>query len=108
MYRLLKIAGGKEEQILYGAGDLYVTVFGGRTRKIGTLLGRGLTYVQAADELRGVTLESVAITKVVIEALKKMEQKGKTDIGQFPLLMHIYGMITGKTTVNVPWRLFEE
>lgn len=108
MYRLLKITGGKEEQILYGAGDLYVTVFGGRTRKIGTLLGRGLTYAQAADELSGVTLESVAITKVVIEALKKMEQAGKTDIGQFPLLMHIYDMIAGKTTVNVPWRLFEE
>lgn len=108
MYRLLKIAGGKEEQILYGAGDLYVTVFGGRTRKIGTLLGRGLTYEQAADELRGVTLESVAITKVVIEALKKLDSAGKAEIGQFPLLMHIYDMITGKATVDVPWQKFEE
>ena len=108
MYRLLKIAGGKEEQILYGAGDLYVTVFGGRTRKIGTLLGRGLTFEQALDELRGVTLESVAITKVVIEALMKMEEAGKVDIRQFPLLMHIYDMITDKTTVNVPWKCFEE
>lgn len=108
MYRLLKIAGGEEEQILYGAGDLYVTVFGGRTRKIGTLLGRGLTYSQAAEELRGVTLESVAITRVVIEALKKMEQDGKADIKQFPLLTHIYDIITGKTTVDVPWRMFEE
>ncbi len=108
MYRLLKIAGGNEEQILYGAGDLYVTVFGGRTRKIGTLLGRGLTYAQAADELCGVTLESVAITKVVIKALKKLEKSGKADLTQFPLLAHIYDMITGKTTVNIPWRLFEE
>lgn len=108
MYRLLKIAGGEEEQILYGAGDLYVTVFGGRTRKIGTLLGRGLTYTQAAEELRGVTLESVAITRVVIEALKKMEQDGKADIKQFPLLTHIYDIITNKTTVDVPWRMFEE
>lgn len=55
-----------------------------------------------------VTLESVAITKVVIEALKKLEKSGKADLTQFPLLAHIYDMITGKITVNIPWRLFEE
>lgn len=104
MYRLLKIAGGREEQILYGAGDLYVTVFGGRTRMIGTLLGRGMTFTQAREELKGVTLESVAITQVVIEALKR----SNADIGQFPLLNHIYSMITEGVTVNVPWEAFEE
>lgn len=104
IYRLLKITGGKEEQILYGAGDLYVTVFGGRTRMIGTLLGRGMTFQQAREELSGVTLESVAITQVVIEALRRRN----VDLRQFPLLMHIYDMITEGVTVNVPWLSFEE
>lgn len=44
MRRLLEITGGNADKIIYGTGDLYVTVFGGRTRKIGTLLGRGLTF----------------------------------------------------------------
>ena len=37
MKQLLTLVGGGEENIIYGAGDLYVTIFGGRTRKIGTL-----------------------------------------------------------------------
>lgn len=102
--RLLEICGGNPEQIIYGTGDLYVTVFGGRTRRIGTLLGRGLTYKQAAEELSGVTLESVAITKVVIEALKK----NGAGIEKFPLLNHIYSMIMDGITVNIPWNKFEE
>ncbi len=102
--RLLKIAGGKDDAVLYAAGDLYVTVFGGRTRKIGTLLGRGKTYQEAIEILSGVTLESVAITKVVIEALK---DSGKA-LDKFPLLSHIYDMITTGITVNVPWDKFEE
>lgn len=102
--RLLKLVGAGDDKILYGTGDLYVTVFGGRTRMIGTLLGRGMTFTQAREELKGVTLESVAITKVVIEALKKQ------GIGtyRFPLLNHIYSMITENVTVNIPWKSFEE
>nr|WP_305133432.1 hypothetical protein [uncultured Acetatifactor sp.] len=104
MGRLLEMAGGDSRQILYGTGDLYVTVFGGRTRKIGTLLGRGLTYPEAREELSGVTLESVAVTKVVIEALKCRN----ADMGQYPLLYHIYQMLTENMTVDVPWQAFEE
>ena len=101
---LLKLVGAGDDKILYGTGDLYVTVFGGRTRMIGTLLGRGMTFTQAREKLKGVTLESVAITKVVIEALKKQS------IGpdRFPLLNHIYSMITENVTVNIPWKFFEE
>lgn len=102
MRRLLEITGGDADKIIYGAGDLYVTVFGGRTRKIGTLLGCGLTFEQALEELSGVTLESVAITTTVIDALKKQN----ADISQFPLLQHIYELINYGRTVDVPWQLF--
>lgn len=103
MYRLIQMVGGEKEQILFGAGDLYVTVFGGRTRMIGTLLGRGMTYKEAREELSGVTLESIAITQVVIEALIRQG----IDLSAFPLLNHIYDMITKGITVDVPWEKFE-
>ena len=65
MARLLKLLGGRDESLVYAAGDLYVTIFGGRTRKLGTLLGRGLSFARAMEELAGITLESVAITSTV-------------------------------------------
>lgn len=102
MNKLIQLLRGDQEQIFYGAGDLYVTVFGGRTRKIGTLLGRGMTFEEARAELKGVTLESVAITQLVIEALEK---KG-IDTNQFPLLKHIYNMIKENMTVDIPWNKF--
>ncbi len=101
--RLLSNCGGGADMILYSAGDLYVTVFGGRTRRIGTLLGRGLTYNEAKEILSGVTLESVAITTLVIEALKKQG----LSLDMFPLLSHIYDMIEKGVTVNIPWQKFE-
>ena len=101
---LLRIAGGCANEILYNAGDLYVTVFGGRTRKIGAYLGRGMTFTQAREKLKGVTLESVAIAQVVVDALK---QRGE-NLSKFPLLCHIYDMITKNITVNVPWKRFEK
>ena len=105
---ILEITGGHADKIVYGAGDLYVTVFGGRTRRIGTLLGRGLTYNEAAEILKGVTLESVAITQVVIEAIRKLEAKNKAKLEDFPLLLHIYDIITKEETVNIPWKQFCE
>lgn len=104
MYRLLKLLGGSAEELVYGAGDLYVTVFGGRTRKIGTLLGRGMPFSQAREILQGVTLESVAIARTVVTALK---QRGIAR-EEFPLLYHIYDMVSDGATVNVPWKSFEE
>ncbi len=100
---LLENCGGGSDMILYSAGDLYVTVFGGRTRKIGTLLGRGLLYCEAREILSGVTLESVAITKLVIEALKKQG----VNLSKFPLLSHICDMIENDITVQIPWESFE-
>ena len=52
MRGLLKLSGGGDDNIAWGAGDLYVTVFGGRSRMIGTLLGRGLS-VRRGDAVAG-------------------------------------------------------
>ena len=106
MRRLIKLAGGKEDNISWAAGDLFVTVFGGRTRKIGILLGRGLSYDQAMAELSGITLESVVITKRMANALRARIKNGMLDESDFPLILHIDDVITKGREVNIPWEKF--
>ena len=105
--RLLKLLGGKDESLVYAAGDLYVTIFGGRTRKLGTLLGRGLPFARAMDELAGITLESVAITSTVARVVRKRAAGGKATLSDFPLLIHLDDIINHGAKVAVPWERFE-
>ena len=107
MRRILAVSGGLDENIIYGAGDLYVTIFGGRTRLIGTLLGRGLSFDKAMEELEGVTLESIVIAKRTAAAIKIMIARDKVKAGDFPLLLHIDDIISNGTPVNIPWDKFE-
>lgn len=107
MRSLLQIVGGEDDNIVYGAGDLYVTVFGGRTRKIGTLLGRGLSFDQAMEQLQGVTLESIVIATRTARAVKRLAELGKVDESKFPLLMHVDEIINQGKEVNIPWKSFE-
>lgn len=108
MIALLDIVGGGPENIKYGAGDLYVTVFGGRTRKIGTLLGRGMTFEQAMEELAGVTLESIVIATRTARAVRALAAAGKVNPDDFPLLMHVDDIINHGAAVNIPWKAFED
>ncbi len=105
--KLIKMIGGKEESVVFFAGDLYVTVFGGRTRRIGMLLGEGISYLDAKEILAGVTLESVAIATRVAEALRQKESKGEVSTNDFPLLMHIDDIISNGASVNIPWTNFD-
>lgn len=107
MRRLLKLTGGIDDNIVLGAGDLYVTVFGGRTRKIGTLLGRGLSFEAAMQELSGVTLESIVIATRTARAVRALIERGKAQKEDFPLLMHIDDIINHGAQVAVPWNAFE-
>ncbi|MGB4480575.1 MAG: hypothetical protein WBI39_05800 [Caldicoprobacterales bacterium] len=106
MMGILDMVGGQSENIVYGAGDLYVTIFGGRTRKLGTLLGRGLSFHEAMKELEGVTLESVVITKRIASAMHKRQAAGIVRMNDFPLLAHIYDIIDKGASVDIPWKDF--
>lgn len=107
MYKLLKLQGADDfDNIVLGAGDLYVTVYGGRTRLVGILLGRGLNIDEAKAELKGVTLESLVVAGRVAKAVKRKAEKGLANIEDFPLLMHIDEVITQKKEVNIPWAKF--
>lgn len=107
MQKLLTMQGaGTLDNLCVGAGDLYVTVYGGRTRQIGILLGRGLDIDAAKAELAGVTLESLVVAVRVAEALKVKATRGEVNLEEFPLLMHVDSILTEKKPVNIPWEKF--
>ncbi len=106
MKKLLEHLGGREESLPFGIGDLYVTIFGGRTRKIGTLLGRGDTFPQAMEKLRGVTLESIVITTRASRAVRRQIARGRLREEDFPLLMHIDEILNRGANVDIPWEKF--
>ena len=106
MTGLLKLIGGGPENIIYGAGDLYVTIFGGRTRKIGTLLGRGMSFDDAMKELESVTLESILIAARTARAVERQAKKGLADLNDYPLLTLVDGIISQGKPVIIPWEKF--
>ncbi len=107
MYKLLDYQGAATlENMSVGYGDLYVTVYGGRTRLVGILLGRGLNIDEAKAELNGVTLESLVVAERVAKAIKAAAKLGKINEKDFPLLLHVDEIITEKKPVNLPWEAF--
>lgn len=109
MRRILKAVGVSDDNIIFGAGDLYVTVYGGRTRMMGTLLGRGMTFEAAKEALKGVTLESIVIASRAAQAIRTCIEKGELNAADFPLLLHCDDVINhGKPATEIPWKAFEE
>ena len=107
MYKLLKFQNALTlNNLCVGAGDLYVTVYGGRTRLVGILLGKGLDIDQAKQELNGVTLESLVVAERVARAIKVNIANGTAKEEDFPLLLHIDEIICKKMPVNIPWEKF--
>lgn len=108
MRRFLELLGGGLENIagLAGAGDLYVTIFGGRTVRMGRLLGTGLPFSEAQRIMAGETLESVEIITRVGRALPKLEARGLIWKGEFPLMQHLYQIIQEGERVRIPWEAF--
>ena len=108
MRRLVAFLGGDPANVTWlpGAGDLYVTIFGGRTVRLGKLLGQGMTFKEARSLMAGVTLESVEITTRAARALPKLAQRGLLDLADFPLLMHLDRILNHAESVNIPWDAF--
>jgi glycerol-3-phosphate dehydrogenase (NAD(P)+) len=108
MYLLLDIFDSTAERnIFVGIGDLYVTVFGGRNRKLGALLGQGYTYNESMEKLPGITMEGIVISRRTSTAVQQLAALGKINMADFPLLQHIKELLEDEVTINVPWRAFE-
>ncbi|MDR0901335.1 MAG: hypothetical protein LBM92_01010 [Opitutaceae bacterium] len=106
MQKLLFLLAGNDRALSVGIGDLYVTVFSGRTRLIGTLLGRGLDVDAAHAQLVGITLESTVIIERIARALRELEKRGRVDMGDYPLAKHLGEIFLDKKQAGIPWESF--
>lgn len=87
MARLVSVLGGDPSKVtsLPGVGDQYVTCMGGRTVRLGRLLGKGLSYDQAREEMAGETLESAFVVAQIARALPQMEARGLIGRDELPI-----------------------
>ncbi len=106
MRYLLEMQGASRDCENIGIGDLYVTVYGGRTRKIGILLGEGKTYEEALDILAGVTLESLVVARRVYAAMVRKAELGKADLSLYPMLSHAAAVLDEGKDAELPWEAF--
>ncbi|MDD3154749.1 MAG: hypothetical protein PHS41_07770 [Victivallaceae bacterium] len=108
MRRLVRLLGGDGDLPggVPGAGDLYVTIVGGRTRRLGTLLGRGIPYPEVRKILSGVTLEAVAIITRVAEALRIRAQRKEVSLDDYPLLITMDAILNQGAEVVFDWEKF--
>jgi glycerol-3-phosphate dehydrogenase (NAD(P)+) len=95
MDRLLRVLGGTAAFAAgpAGAGDLYVTCQGGRTVRLGRLLGLGHTLDDARAALAGETLEGVEIVDVMARALPGLTAAGRLGPAELPLLRALIGLL---------------
>ena len=106
MRYLLEMQGASRDCENIGIGDLYVTVYGGRTRKVGILLGEGKTYQEAMEILAGVTLESLVVSRRVYKAMARKAELGLADLKQFPMLCHAAAVLDEGRDAELPWEAF--
>jgi glycerol-3-phosphate dehydrogenase (NAD(P)+) len=103
MARLVSMLGGNPAKVnsLPGVGDQYVTCMGGRTVRLGRLLGRGLTYEQARNEMAGETLESAFVVAQIAKALPGLEARGLLQPDELPLIRCLGRVITGNAPLEL-------
>jgi glycerol-3-phosphate dehydrogenase (NAD(P)+) len=109
MTRIVGLLGGDPANVTWlpGVGDQYVTCVGGRTIRMGRLLGAGLTYTEAVLQMAGETLEGVYIVRQMAQVLPEWEQQGRIGREELPLLRMLIRVITEDARVAIPFdRLF--
>ncbi len=103
MARLVSLLGGNPAMVasLPGVGDQYVTCMGGRTVRLGRLLGKGLAYEQARAEMAGETLESAFVIAQIAKAIPGLEARGLLGRDELPLTRCLCRMITTNAPADV-------
>ncbi len=105
MTRIVGLLGGDPANVTWlpGVGDQYVTCVGGRTIRLGRLLGSGHTYTEAVQEMAGETLEGAYIIKQMAQVLPVWEREGKITPRDLPLMRMLCRVITEDAPVAVPF-----
>jgi glycerol-3-phosphate dehydrogenase (NAD(P)+) len=106
--RLLQMMGGTRAFAygLPGAGDLFVTVQGGRSMRLGKMLGQGLSFAEAREALAGLTLEAAMIVEVMGEALPKLTSRGILTADELPLLRALVDVVVEGKPAQLPVERF--
>lgn len=78
---------------LPGAGDLFVTVMGGRTVKFARLLGLGHTPKEAKQIMSGETLEALYIIDSMAKAIPFLQKQGVIKTSDLPLLRMLINIV---------------
>lgn len=105
---LVKHLGGNMETVysLPGAGDLYVTTQGGRNSRMGRLLGKGMSYSDAVEEMPDETIEGVDAVIAIMPAIDDMIASGTLDADALPLLRGLHHIVTRNQAVDFDFETF--
>jgi glycerol-3-phosphate dehydrogenase (NAD(P)+) len=105
---LLQVVGGTRAFAygLPGAGDFYVTCQGGRTVRLGRLLGLGHTFAEAREMMTDETLEAAMIVRVMGEALPKLTARGILSPEDLPLLRALVEIVVHDSRIDLPLDAF--
>jgi glycerol-3-phosphate dehydrogenase (NAD(P)+) len=106
--RFMELLGGEPETPygLAGVGDMFVTSMGGRNVKVGRLVGSGLRFSEAREQMPGVTLEGAAAIEVIGGALPKLAERGVIEPEDFPLMRHLHSVVALDEPLDMPWDTF--
>jgi glycerol-3-phosphate dehydrogenase (NAD(P)+) len=106
--RMLEVIGGARSLAygLPGAGDLYVTCQGGRTVKMGRLLGLGHTNAEARQIMSGETLEGAAIVQVMGTVVPRLVSRGRVKNEDLPLMRMLIDILVHGQPVNLALEAF--
>ncbi len=106
--RVLGVVGGSRKLAygLPGAGDLYVTCQGGRTVRLGKLLGMGRSYAEAREIMAGETLEGAAIVQMMAKVLPRMINRGQLGPDDLPLLRTLIDVLVQGQPLKFPLEKF--
>lgn len=105
MAHINEVMGGQPQAVLGmpGAGDLYVTVQGGRNARVGRLLGTGLRYSEALERMPGETIEGAELARAIGPTMLAMMDTGALDPARLPLARAIIAAICNDTPLELPW-----
>jgi len=100
---ILGILGGTRSFALGlpGSGDLFVTVQGGRTMRLGKLLGFGHSISEAREIMAGETLEAVEILRTMGDALPRLTARGIITQEDLPLLRALSDIILHNRRIDL-------
>ncbi len=106
--QLVQVMGGGMETVfsLPGAGDLYVTTQGGRNSRMGRLLGMGMRYADAVEEMPNETVEGVEATIAIVPSVERMIANGQLPDNAMPLLRRLYKILTQNEPVDFDFNRF--